>query len=284
MYNPSSYYRPKTIEEAVSLLAQPHMTGALVSGGALQVPRAVAQVEAVIDVQGIPGLADITPARDDRLCIGAAASLDDVLRAPAVPSLLRDALRRVVPWNRRNMLSVAELIAYPAELPELLAVLLALDATLVFAMPEEYRVDLADLEMDAAQPRLPHQGLMTCVELTLPGPWHCWGMAHVARTPADPAILSAVTLLAVNEQGGVAEARIALSGAWKEPARLATGAAAALQGVNTLDETVLGRMLAALDDEIAPVGSFRGSTDYRRAMAPVLVRRALAACRSRFDS
>jgi len=281
MPNPTAYYRPKTIGEAVQLLSQPYIKAALLSGGALRLAAEDLPYEALIDVQAIEGLAAITTrAADGVLEIGAAATLEAIVRHEDIPALLRQPLRRCVNWNRRNAISLAELVEHPAAVPEAIAALLALDATLVFAMPEERRVRLADLHGSVSQPRLPEKGLIVRFELPPASPWQTWGEAHVARTPADLAIVSAAAVLMVDNSGTVAQARIALSGVWDVPARVAEGASAALAG-RLLDAAGIARAVAILSDEIAPVADYRGSVAYRRAMAGVVTRRALEACQAR---
>ncbi|NPV68848.1 MAG: hypothetical protein HPY64_17095 [Anaerolineae bacterium] len=280
MPNPTGYYRPRTIDEAVQLLSQPYIKTALLSGGALRLATDDLPYEALIDVQAIEGLSSIVSMPDGVLAVGAATSLEAVVRWPEVPALLRDTLRRCLTWNRRNAISIAELVEYPEALPEAIAALLALDVTLVFAMPEERRIRLQDLQQSVSQPRLPEKGLIVRFEFAATNPWQTWGQAHVARTPADTAIVSAAAVLIVDNSGTVAQARIALSGVWDVPARLAEGASVALTG-RLLDAAAIARAIAALNDEIAPVADYRGSVAYRRAMAGVVTRRALEACQAR---
>jgi CO/xanthine dehydrogenase FAD-binding subunit len=102
-----------------------------------------------------------------------------------------------------------------------------------------------------------------------------WGYAQVARTPADDPIVSAVAC--VEMQGGrVQEARIALTGAWSRPVGLAKAAGRLAGG--QLDEKQIQAVAAAVEEEVSPKGDFRGSAEYRRSMAAVMTRRALAQC------
>jgi CO/xanthine dehydrogenase FAD-binding subunit len=76
--------------------------------------------------------------------------------------------------------------------------------------------------------------------------------------------------------GAVCEARVALTGVWPEPVRLAE-APSQLVGA-PLDEARIRAVATAVEGEVAPKGDFRGSEAYRRAMAGVLTRRALEQC------
>lgn len=277
--NPTGYYRPQTIKEAVRLLSQPHIATALLSGGALRLASTGdVTCEAVIDLQDIAELQRIDVADDGTLHLGASATLEAVVRHAHTPLLLKRVIRRTLTWNRRNAITLGEAIEHPAEVAELIAALLALDATAVFAMPEEQRIPLAEIDMVTEQPRVPRKGLVTVVELPAPQTGRVWEEAHVARTPADEAIVSVAAVLVIGDGGLVEQARLACTGLWLEPARLAVGASQALIG-HPLDKAPIEAALAALDQEIVPVADYRGGIDYRRAMARVLACRALELCK-----
>jgi CO/xanthine dehydrogenase FAD-binding subunit len=99
--------------------------------------------------------------------------------------------------------------------------------------------------------------------------------ATVGRTPADDPIVAVIATVKM-EASTVRQARIALTGAWPEAARLAESASRLLG--NPFDETHIQQTAKAVEDEVAPKGDFLGSEEYRRAMAGVLVRRALLDC------
>ena len=102
-----------------------------------------------------------------------------------------------------------------------------------------------------------------------------WGEAHVARTPADDSIVAAVAVVEIDGDV-VRQARVALTGVWPELVRLAEAPAQLIGG--PLDEERIRAAAEAVEEEVAPRGDFRGSEEYRRAMAGVLTRRALEKC------
>jgi xanthine dehydrogenase small subunit len=282
MLNPTGYYRPQSIEEAARLIAQPHIETVILSGGALRLSVVDdPDYEAVVDVQAIPALNAIERV-DDVLSIGAAAPLETVMHDERVPALLRDAIRRFSNWNQRNAVSIAEAIEFPHRMAEVMAALLALNATLVFAMPEESLIPLADLDMYKAQPRLPRKGLMVRVIVPTGGLWTSWGRAVVARTPRDAAIVSAAVTIVGDETGLVNEARIALTGVCERAACLFDTGAGALVG-QVLNAVAIDRAVSALDGAFSPVSDYQGSATYRLAMAKTLLRRALVQCLDRLN-
>ena len=212
--------------------------------------------------------------RDDQAqrvwSIDTGAPLQAVVDDPACPPLLRQALTGVLSWQARNETPLWRTLAAPRLAPQWVASLLALGTTLVVDGEEVL------LAVGAHFPRSARRAGQASHALHVRVGGLRWGEAHVTRTPADEPIVAAV---AVVEMAGhvVQAARVALTGVWPEPARLAQ-AAAQLVGA-PLDEEHIRAVAAAVEQEVAPKGDFLGSREYRRAMAGVVTRRALEAAR-----
>lgn len=193
--------------------------------------------------------------------------LQSVLDNPKCPQILRQALTGPISWQTRNETSVQKALTSPRVAPQWMAALLALGATVT-------------VEGDAGTEKMPltvGAGSLRPHTLHIPpsDPNQRWGEARVARTPADEPIVAAVAVVEIDGDI-VRQARVALTGVWPEPVRLAQ-AAAQLVG-NPLDEANIRAVAEGVEKEVAPRGDFRGSEEYRRAMAGVLTRRALEQC------
>jgi len=210
--------------------------------------------------------------KDDQVWrIEAEAVLQTVLDRSDTPPLLRRTLTGIIPWQTRNETRVRRALASPRVAPQWVAALLALGARVVVereAGPTE--VGLETLLRHRTE------GRVTALHVPIGGPGQRWGEAHVARTPADEPIVAAVAVVEVSSNT-VQEARLALTGVWPEPVRLAEAPARLVGG--PLDEDRIREVAAAVEQEVAPQSDFRGSEEYRRAMAGVLTRRALEQCR-----
>jgi len=235
------YYRPSTINEALSLLGRTDERLVPLAGGAQLVGELETRVDP--DIDGVVDLRDLglnQIAIDDGVCqVGATATLTDLIEHPALASLADGILVRAAkgegPVNLRNAASIGGLVASAAHDSELYAALLALGATVTTRGPAgESTTPLADLgEID---------GLVTSVSIPLIDGRS--GLARIAITPSDRPIVAAVAIT------GDGFERVALCGVADRPV---------LYG-------------GALD----PTGDFKASGEYRRAMAKVVVRRALA--------
>lgn len=97
----------------------------------------------------------------------------------------------------------------------------------------------------------------------------------LARRPADLTLAGAAVVAAVDGDGRLTRVGVGLVGLADRPVA-ATGTAAALEG-RVPDADTLAAARAALLAEIAPVDSPVAPAGYRRAIAPVVLERALRA-------
>lgn len=204
------------------------------------------------------------------LSLGAQVSLQAVFDAPDSPDLLRRNLACAVTWQQRNETTVENALRSPVLAPQWVAVLLALGAHAV--LREEREKPLAAF-LDRTKP---YRDKLVAVHLPLNVAGRVWGASHVTRTPADEPIVGAVAV--VDLTGNVVrQARLALTGVWREPVRLAQSAELLVGG--PLNDDHIRQLAAAVEREVTSLGDFRGSAEYRRAMVAILSRRALNECR-----
>lgn len=239
MVTVTGYWRPQSIAQALELLDRP---GAVVVGGGTRLQRAPfdARVE-VVDLQALR-LDGIVPGERDAVSIGTMATLQQVADSEHVPAVVRDAARRALPSTLRTQSTVGGCMATGDPESELLATLLVHEAVV--------QVDagggMENHPLDAVLDRLPlHAGtILLGVTIATSG---VSVVSRTARTPADKAIVAAVARRVGRQR------RIALTGVAQRP--------------------VLVRGTADLD----PTGDFRGSGEYRRALAAIHFARVVKA-------
>ena len=252
MVSTARYWRPQSMEEALSLLEHP--AAAVMGGGTKLNARPLAERGEVVDLQAL-GLDGIARRGRAMLVIGAMTRLQDLADHAEVPPVVRDAARREAPSTLRMQATLGGCIATAESDSELLATLLAYDARVqVTARSGVTEVSLetllADLPLDPG-------AIITAVSLDTRG--HA-ELARTGRTTADRAIVAAVA----RKKDG--EHRLALAGVAATPIVVALGA-------RDLDRSGTDDVAAGL----APPGDFRGSTEYRAALARVLSARVLEA-------
>jgi CO/xanthine dehydrogenase FAD-binding subunit len=200
--------------------------------------------------------------------IDADDSLQDALERQDCPPLLRRTLTGALSWQARNEVSIRRSLTSPRAATQWLTTLLALGATVT--IEDNHRQTEVPLETVVQRKA---RGRITALHVDVQDLQ--WGAAHVSRTPADDPIVSAVAVVTIDE-GTVRDARVALTGVWPEPVRLAR-APAQLAG-SPLNQETIQAVAKAVEHEVAPQADFLGSEEYRRVMAGVLTQRALEAC------
>jgi carbon-monoxide dehydrogenase medium subunit len=205
------------------------------------------------------------------LTLDAHTPLQVIYESPVTPDLLHQTLGDPLTWQLRNESTVIKVILSPNLAPQFVAALLALDARVFFKQKQK---PLADY-LRRTQPAEEHP---SAVQVPLDTPGQVWGEAHVARTPADEPIVSVIAVITLRDEA-VDTARLALTGAWPEHARLAASVNL-LTGGPLTDERI-EQVAATVAQEVVPLDDFCGSAEYRREMAAVLTRRALAMCQNK---
>jgi CO/xanthine dehydrogenase FAD-binding subunit len=244
----------------VALLKRAQPRTVPLAGGVWLTPR-LAQVsaEAVVDLSDL-GLHHIErePAA---LRLGAMATLAALTHDETCITLaggtLAHTARRDAAINVRNVATVGGTILVAPVDSELILALLALGATVTLQADSTITMSLSQFMANPAAAL--GAGLLTHVQIPLPRQITS-GAARIARTPSDHPIVAAFAI-AAHEPAAL---RIALGGVNLAPIVLELEQPAAL-------EQAITAALAAGE----PYQDFRGTAEYRRAMAPVLARRAL---------
>jgi 6-hydroxypseudooxynicotine dehydrogenase subunit alpha len=275
---PFKYAGCETVEEAVSLLGEYGDEAQVLAGGQSLVPLMnlrLAAPDVLVDVNHVRELQGLTA--NGTLEIGAMTRQADVERAAEVAAdapVVIEALRHVAFPAVRSRGTIGGSIAHADPAAELPAVLLALGGEVVVRGPAGTRTITADeLFVTYFTTSLKPDELLTQVRIPRGDAGQRFAVQEVARKRNDFALAGAVVVAAVDEGGVCSSARIALFGVSDRPVR-ASGAEQALAG-RRLDEAAADAEQAA-KEEIDPKSDAHASAGYRRDVAGVLVRRAVA--------
>ena len=265
--NVAEVHRPDSLEEAVRLLSRSDVPTVPLFIGP-RPPEGLVAAAAVVDVSRL-GL-DAVRVDDAGITLGAAASLEAVLRSPIsgtpAGAFLAEACQTTAHSGLRAVASVGGVVT-AGDPSDLLLALLALDAVCVVHGPTPREAPLAGFA--------PQFGELL-VEVRVPAPGGTWGGAleRVSRTPRDRSIVAAAAAMAL-EAGACARARLAVSGVVAQAARWLP-AEKLLEGEAVTPER-LARAAATVEAEARPADYHLGDVAYRRAAGAALARRALTA-------
>ncbi len=275
------YARPKDRASAIQLLRQPDCVSIplLVRPKPQAWREVAADADAIVDLSAL-GLEAIRASTDGSIFIGALATLEQIAASSLLQAqtkgLLCQAAKHTAPPGIRSLASLGGALQDRSGPAELALALLALDARAVIWEDEIGERTLAVEELFAqGEGALKRGEILAGARIALPWlPGWGWSLQRIARTPRDEAIVAASALVKPGADGACTVA-LAISGAGPYPQRCFL-AEAALAGEEMTQERITRAAMLVME-ACHPQGDYRGSADYRRAMAGTLARRALEA-------
>ena len=282
------YFAPKSVGEALALLEEHAAEARVLAGGQSLVPlmnMRLVHPEVLIDINGISELSFIE-AMSDGLAIGALTRDAKLVADKHVAkglSVLNEAAHFVGHPAIRNRSTVGGSIAHADPAAELPAVMVALNAEMVARSRTSSRTitandffkgylttDLKDGEMltEVRIPGLPARSGSTFVEF--------------ARREGDYALAGVAAVVTLDENGTIAEARLGLCSVGPAPVR-PHDAEALLRGQRPGDESWAAAANSVISVINEPLSDIHGSADYRRHLAGVLTKQALAVAAERAE-
>jgi len=301
------YLKPKTLEEAISLLNQYGEKAALIAGGTdviVRVKQKTISPEVLISLQGIPGLDEMQ--YDGSLRIGPMVTHRTIEKSQLIRkefSALTDAADVLGSVQIRNVATVAGNLCTAAPSADAAPPLLVLGAQLKLKdVKSERTIPIDQFFTGPGQTVLEQGEILT--EILIPKPPPNTGSAywkHQRRQALDLPILGVAVLLSLNkatvtcsdilctstpistvlhslEEDDLVckEVRIALGVAAPMPMR-AIKAENLLRGKEMSDE-LLEEVAVMASKEAQPRDSIRGEAWYRREMIKILVKRMVMRC------
>jgi aerobic carbon-monoxide dehydrogenase medium subunit len=272
------YFAPRTVDDALDLLATHGQEGKILAGGQSLVPAMnfrLARPASLIDINRIDAL-DYVREDGNELCIGALAR-HVRFEAPVSRGTLSAFLPRVarhighLPIRSRGTFCGSIAHADPASEWCLLAA--TLDAELFIVSRRGQRnVRPKEFFVGALTTRLEPDELLTEIRLPLLDDEWRTGFAEFSRRAGDFALAMCAAFLRF-EDGRIIEARIGLGGATDRPLRIAA-AEALLTGTDGGPEIFrnAGNIAA---ETIDPLEDIHASAEYRRDLVRAMVGRAL---------
>jgi CO/xanthine dehydrogenase FAD-binding subunit len=277
---PFEYDDPATLEEALALLAQHGDEAKLLAGGQSLVPLLnfrLARPERLIDLNGLAEL-DYLRFENGTLRIGALTRHSTLERsaelAERVP-LLSEAVKLVGHVQIRNRGTVGGSVAHADPAAELPVAFACLGARFhARSQGGERSFSAEELFLTHLTTALAPDELLTEIELPLPPPGAGFCFLEFARRHGDFALGGAAVQLVVGGDGRCEQAALALLAAAPTPLRR-PAVEAWLPG-RALDEATVAEAARQAAADLNPSGDIHGSGEYRRGLAEVMVRRALA--------
>lgn len=284
---PFEYLRPETLDEAVGLLQARGSGARMLAGGtdlAVGIRHGHVHPEVVVDIKGVRELQPAIEERDGFFNISAGTVMIDLEEDERIARLfpaLIEATEVVGSVQIRNRATLVGNLCNASPAADTPPVLLALGASVVIWGPQGARVlPVHQFLVAYRKTALAPGELVTAIRIPIPAGATGSKFLKLGRRRAlEISIVCAGAAVDLDRDGTIARAGIGLGSVSPYTVR-ASRAEEMLVGARPHPE-ILAAAGAAATAACSPIDDLRGSGEYRQAMVPVLVRRALAIAVSR---
>jgi carbon-monoxide dehydrogenase medium subunit len=279
-----AYHRPRSVPEAVALLADLGEDARPLAGGHSLIPMMKLRLATPSDLVDLGAIAELKGIREDGpdIVIGAMTTqheiIDSRLLAEKVPILAETSLVIADP-QVRYLGTLGGNVAGGDPGNDMPAVMMCLGATYdVVGKDHERRVPARDFYQGAYFTALEPGEIVTAIRIPAPKAGHGYAYEKLKRKIGDYATAAAAVVLTL-ESGVVAICSIGLTNVAETPL-FADDAAQILIG-SRFEGAIIQPAVAAAEAITAPASDTRGPAAYRTKMAGVMLARALERARSR---
>ena len=273
------YLAPRSLDEALDLLARHGEQARVLAGGQSLVPLLnfrLVRPGCLVDLNDVPGLAGIR-VDDGRLVIGAMTRQRAVEMSTLVRErcpLLAEAMPQIGHVQIRNRGTVGGSLAHADPAGELPAVVAALGGELVLRSARGQRVlGPAQFFVGYLTTAAAPDELLVEARVPVAPPRTGSAFLEVSRRHGDFALVGVAATVTVDAGGVCTAAAVALTGVGPTPV-VAREAARALVGVEP-GPPAFEEAARRVAGSVEPDSDLHASSEYRRHLAGVLTRRAL---------
>ncbi len=275
---PFAYLLPSTVDEAAEMLAA--TGGKVLAGGQSLIPlmsMRLAAPPALVDINRVGGITDIEVG-DDAVRVGALvrhAALEAHAPAYDANPMLRRALRHVAHATIRNRGTTVGSIVHADPAGEMPAVLRLLGGSVEAVSQARGRrsIDAADFFVGPLESALGEDEIAVGVVFPRPPAGSGSSWLEISRRRGDYALVGVGAVVTLDSDRNVIGAAVSLISVGATPVHVDVGHVGADSAYDDVDWSGATELV---DAAISPEADIHATADYRRHLAQVLTRRALA--------
>ncbi len=274
------YFAPKTVEESLSLLSQYKGEAKVIAGGQsmlVMMRQGLLAPEYVIDIKGVNELDYLTFDEREGLRMGALTTHRTIEKSPIIQrhfEVLSEMEKNLATIQTRNWGTIGGNLCHGDPAGDPAAVLIALRAQLKLkSLSGEKVVFMEDFSKDILEVDLEPEEMLVEIQIPIQPPRT--GVAHekLMVMQGDAGIVGAAVSITLRPEEGVCEdARIVISNAASTPLRVRAAEERLIGKV--IDDQFIVEAGEVASSESDPPSDVHASSDYRREMVKVFVRRA----------
>jgi aerobic carbon-monoxide dehydrogenase medium subunit len=279
-----SYHRPKSVQEAVALLAELGDNGRALAGGHSLIPMMKLRLASPGNLVDLAGIGELKGVRADcnDIVIGAMTTQHELiassLLADKIP-LLRETSLQIADPQVRYLGTLGGNVANGDPGNDMPAVMVCLGASYdVTGKRGERRIAAREFYQGTYLTALETGEVLTAVRIPTPAAGHGWAYEKLKRKVGDYATAAAAVMLTM-KGGKVDSCSIGLTNVADTP--LWAQEAAKILAGSPLDAPTIKKAVAAAEAITSPASDARGPAQYRTKMTGVMLARALDRAKSR---
>lgn len=278
MIHDFTYLKPRTVQEALSMLADHKDECKIICGGQsllIVMRQGLVVTDYLIDIKGLNELSYITYDEREGLRIGAATTHRTIEKSELLKQkypVLVEVEKRLASIQVRNWGTIAGNLAHGDSSGDLAPVLIALDARIKLGSARGNRIMvLEEFYTGLFETALDKEEMVVEVQVPPVRPQTATVYKKFNLIENDQGIAGVAAMVEVDQSGACGDARIVLSNAGVTPIR-AKSAENALIG-KKLDEELLAEAAEAASGDADPVSDIHASEEFRRHLIKVLAKR-----------
>jgi len=274
------YCAPKGLEEALDVFAEYGERARALAGGTdliLFMEKGRLKPDLVVEIPSCPPFVGIE-VTNSHIRIGSRTTMRELETSPLIRekiSILAEAASKVGSLQIRNLATIGGNICTASPAGDTLPALLVLDASVkLVSKSGERLVPLREFFFGPGETVRQPNELLTEVIVPLPSSHSGYSFYKLSvRRYMDIAIVNVAAFVAVNGDGFITDAKIALGSVAPTPIR-AYEAEERLKG-NTINDILLDEIGKLAQDASSPITDQRGTAEYRRIMVYRLTKRVV---------
>ena len=280
---PFAYHRPRSVDEAIALLAQHGEEARVVAGGHSLIPMMklrLARPEHLIDLQDLEELRGIRSEPD--VVIGAMTTQHELIGSELLTArcpIMREATLQIADPQVRYCGTLGGNVVNGDPGNDMPAVMMALNATYrLKGQSGEREVAARDFYRGVYSTALQLDEILLSISIPTPGEGHGYAYEKQKRKVGDYATAAAAVMLKMS-RGACVSAAIVLTNVGETPL-FAKDAGDAVLGT-TVDNGAISAAVRCARAIANPSADGHGSVEFRTHIAGVMVRRALMRAKER---
>jgi carbon-monoxide dehydrogenase medium subunit len=272
------YLAPQTLQETLELLEKHGENTRLLAGGTDLIVAFRARqdlAKSLIDIKGVKELHDLSYTDKNGLTVGAAVTLNQMLRHDAMSRVfpvLTEAVSTIGDYEIRNRATLAGNICNASPAADSAPALMVLEATVNVANRKKTRqIPIRDFFAGVKKTALARGEMVTSINIPTPPEGSRGGYMKARRTVGEDLCVVGVGGLVIPADGSKKSVRLAYASVAPTPIR-AVDAEKTFTSTMPVEE-LLDQAMPLVKKAVSPISDVRGSMEYRVNLVEVLTRR-----------